>query len=608
MSGAIRSEVLNSRYIFEHQLGLWTFGTTQVLKERNTGDLKTCKLVRKAMLQHPQGVGQKLARLQGFRCPHICPISEVLEDEHYFFVISNRCNGEDLDAWMDRVDALHWVHEATAAAYIAQALVALAHCHAACIFHCDLRPSNVLLTSKMPDATVMLSDFGIAPVLDPDKTMALRHSSGPNPYLAPELLSPSRSKSGEGAADIWSIGAIAHLLLAGQPLKEEGGGGLVNLSGTLAESAWSDRSAVSRDFVRRLLLPAAERPSAAMMLQHPWLKTVILPRGIGGRATQEDAQKKLLCYMLAVLLAPALILPQEFQALRTSFARRDADRDGFMLREAASNLLENHRFKVGASRKISCSTEDLASSEELAAALEIVDVRGTGVFDLCSTACAALAARKLHAMRAAGVPASTADELERYLVAALAEVYGAGGDSVAVVSLPHMRQRLCSEMAVEIETYCGVSYDEILSCFPDTFPKEEELDGHAISSMLTAGAGRGTPLAYGPRSRSSGGCSGHHCCAMSVFASGDRHTDACKEDSEGRFQDNVTYLEEAVDCCGVSAQPSPRACDAWGLFVKAMGPMGALCGVPTAGSLPKAGKFGIPGLSLECREYISSVI
>lgn len=92
---------------------------------------------------------------------------------------------------VDPVELLRIARELTAA------VVAV---HARSVVHCDLKPSNVLLTS---DGGVRLADFGIAqhagetpPTLDPAR--------GTLHYLPPEVLEGARP---DAAADIWGIGA-----------------------------------------------------------------------------------------------------------------------------------------------------------------------------------------------------------------------------------------------------------------------------------------------------------------------------------------------------------------------------------------------------------------
>ena len=58
---------------------------------------------------------------------------------------------------------------------------------------------------------IKVVDFGIANILDPDNSIIQSH---PNEYTVPELLKTSEPQKG-GAADMWSVGAIAHALLVG---------------------------------------------------------------------------------------------------------------------------------------------------------------------------------------------------------------------------------------------------------------------------------------------------------------------------------------------------------------------------------------------------------
>merc|ERR1712232_219130 len=90
----------------------------------------------------------------------------------------------DLADMMEGLEEHHWLREQTCAAYVGQALVALAHSHASKVYHHDLRPSSILLSSKMPDALVVVADVGLAAILDPENEAS---RANPSPYEAPEL-------------------------------------------------------------------------------------------------------------------------------------------------------------------------------------------------------------------------------------------------------------------------------------------------------------------------------------------------------------------------------------------------------------------------------------
>ena len=154
----LRSEVLDPKYIFEHDLGLWNFGAMGVLKERKTGAQKLCKTVSKALVPDRGAALTRLRQLQNLKHPHLCAIYEVLEDGQNFFILTEKLRGGDIENWLNDIDeSTHWLAEQTVAAYICQALVALAHCHSINAFHNDLKPNNVLLSSKLPDAVVMVT-------------------------------------------------------------------------------------------------------------------------------------------------------------------------------------------------------------------------------------------------------------------------------------------------------------------------------------------------------------------------------------------------------------------------------------------------------------------
>ncbi|CAE8732900.1 unnamed protein product [Polarella glacialis] len=174
----VRSQVLDRFYTFEYEVGLWTYGAVQVLKERRGGMLRTCKTVEKAMLKDPVAVLMRLQKLRGLQHPLLCGIREVLEDPHHYFIVSDRMAGGDVADWLDWLDEDDMIQEETCAAYVGQVLVALAYCHSHGCYHQDLRPNNVLLTSREGDARVMVSDVGIAIALDPESAVRIKDGGG----------------------------------------------------------------------------------------------------------------------------------------------------------------------------------------------------------------------------------------------------------------------------------------------------------------------------------------------------------------------------------------------------------------------------------------------
>jgi serine/threonine protein kinase len=93
---------------------------------------------------------------------------------------------------------------------------AVAYAHQRLIVHCDIKPSNILVTS---DGEPKLLDFGIAKLIDPARvgdaagTIAAWRPLTPE-YASPEQLSGLASTT---LSDVYSLGVLLYELLAGRP-------------------------------------------------------------------------------------------------------------------------------------------------------------------------------------------------------------------------------------------------------------------------------------------------------------------------------------------------------------------------------------------------------
>lgn len=475
-----RNLCLERRYIFEYDVGQWTFGTVQVLKERETGSLKTCKVVKKSILRFTSDVLPRLKALAELKHPHLCSITDVLEDKEAYYIVTDFLQGGDVGDWMERLEEGSWLQEATCAAYIRQAVLALAHSHAAQVYHRDLRPSSLLLTSKLPDAVVKVTDFGLAAILDPDNAIV---QSQPCAYTMPEILQSSEQH--RGAADIWSVGAIAHALLVGEAPSEGSKNPGWSLSRQLVvadDEAWSERSSWSCDFTRRCLRQSGERPTSAKLLWHPWLRTLQPLSGSSFQADNDaarDLRHKTLCYLLSVILVPVVVPHMDFDKLRTLFQEADSDKDGLVTRAVGQRLLLQRR--------------NLA--EAVAPALSIVDVCRTDSVDLCALASADLIVRDFFASGPTHAPLCgpfRATDLVGKMMEFFFRTFSEkrNGTPTNVVSAASVRSKLRTATARDLELYAEVRYDDLLDCLPE----EQPIDAQTLTSSLSASECCGTPL------------------------------------------------------------------------------------------------------------------
>ncbi|NUW46350.1 serine/threonine protein kinase [Nonomuraea rhodomycinica] len=95
-------------------------------------------------------------------------------------------------------------------------LAALRTAHQAGICHRDVKPANVLLR---PDGSPVLTDFGIAAMLDSPGLTASGDVVGSPEYIAPERL---RGHEGDPASDLWSLGMLLYVAVEGRhPLRRD---------------------------------------------------------------------------------------------------------------------------------------------------------------------------------------------------------------------------------------------------------------------------------------------------------------------------------------------------------------------------------------------------
>jgi len=472
---AVRRSVVDQKYVFEYEVGLWTFGTIQVRKDNETGDLKLVRTVQKPHIRNPSMVMPSLQRLKELKHTHISGVTDALEDSQNFYIVSDQTQGGDLQDWLERLADGYHLQEQTVATYLRQLLQALTYCHSKCIYHRDLRPSSVCLTSKMPDATVKVSDIGLAAILDPDNAITQRN---PNPYTAPEVLSGADPVV-SGAPDMWSVGALAQKMLVGRAPQDDDDGhpAWLNRIRGKEDKLWADRSEVARDFVQRLLRPANERSTSAKALAHPWLRTV-MPIGTqikSGKEKARDVRHKSLCYMLAVLLTPNMVPHRDFEQLRLAFLQKDTDGDGFV--------------PLGVAQRVILAR--CAYNEAIAAALDIVDVNQSEVIDLCAATCADLIAREFFASGPTGQPLAgpfRANDLAPRMLKRFFEVYG--DRRQPMVTTAAVRAKLRTATANNMESHAGVVYEDILSAFPE----DRVIDSQLLSQQLSSQGGHGTPL------------------------------------------------------------------------------------------------------------------
>ncbi|MFE5942553.1 serine/threonine-protein kinase [Streptomyces sp. NPDC056480] len=206
---------IGSRYTTHQILGRGSAGTVW-LGEGPEGPVAV-KLLREDLASDQELVGrfvQERTALLGLDHPRVVKVRDLVVDGNDLALVMDLVRGTDLRTRLDRERRL--APEA-AVAIVADVADALAAAHAAGIVHRDVKPENILLDMEGPLGPggahpALLTDFGVAKLIDtPGRTKATRIIGTPD-YLAPEIVEglPPRA-----AVDIYALATVLYELLAG---------------------------------------------------------------------------------------------------------------------------------------------------------------------------------------------------------------------------------------------------------------------------------------------------------------------------------------------------------------------------------------------------------
>ncbi|KAF5927966.1 hypothetical protein HPG69_013796 [Diceros bicornis minor] len=244
--------------------------------------------------------------------PHIVRILDVYENMHH----SKRCllivmecmeGGELFSRIQERGDQAFTEREA--AEIMRDIGTAIQFLHSQNIAHRDVKPENLLYTSKEKDAILKLTDFGFAkettqnalqtPCYTPyyvgfclgSKTLGAESPPVPSAMVAPEVLGPEKY---DKSCDMWSLGVIMYILLCGFPPFYSNTGQAISPGMKrrirlgqygFPNPEWSEVSDDAKQLIRLLLkTDPTERLTITQFMNHPWINTPLHT----ARVLQED--------------------------------------------------------------------------------------------------------------------------------------------------------------------------------------------------------------------------------------------------------------------------------------------------------------------------------
>ncbi|AJT66762.1 serine/threonine-protein kinase [Streptomyces chattanoogensis] len=206
---------IGSRYTAHQILGRGSAGTVW-LGEGPEGAV-AIKLLREDLASDQELVGrfvQERTALLSLEHPHVVGVRDLVVDGNDLALVMDLVRGTDLRTRLERERRL--APEA-AVAIVADVADGLAAAHAERIVHRDVKPENVLLDMQGPLGPggahpALLTDFGIARLVDaPGGTRSTKVIGTPD-YLAPEIIEglPPRA-----SVDVYALATVLYELLAG---------------------------------------------------------------------------------------------------------------------------------------------------------------------------------------------------------------------------------------------------------------------------------------------------------------------------------------------------------------------------------------------------------
>ncbi len=156
---------------------------------------------------------QEARLLAELRHPSLPRVTDHFEEDGNVYLVMDYIYGKRLDQVIAQDGDLS---EERVLDWARQLMEALAYCHKQGVIHRDVKPQNVIITSR--DRAVLV-DFGLAKLMDPSnpRTRTVMQGLGTPEYAPPEQYDTKDGRRTDSRTDIYSLGATLYHALAGKP-------------------------------------------------------------------------------------------------------------------------------------------------------------------------------------------------------------------------------------------------------------------------------------------------------------------------------------------------------------------------------------------------------
>jgi tRNA A-37 threonylcarbamoyl transferase component Bud32/tetratricopeptide (TPR) repeat protein len=204
------------RYDIERVLGEGAMGRVYEGKDTRLHRKVAVKTILKSALdgdsakEYSQRFAREAQAVARLNHPNIVQVFDFAEEGDVAYIVMELVRGRELKTFFDakeRFELKESVH------IMGELCDALHFAHEAGIVHRDIKPANVMIDSQ---GRVKLTDFGVARIADPDRTVTDKTQAG-TVVGTPAYMSPEQVNGGtlDRRSDIFSAGVILYEFLCG---------------------------------------------------------------------------------------------------------------------------------------------------------------------------------------------------------------------------------------------------------------------------------------------------------------------------------------------------------------------------------------------------------
>jgi len=265
-------ESYKKKYKVVQKIGSGSFGKVYKVIHLITNQIRAMKLINKETILYQDDEKKFLKEIE-ILCkldhPHIIKIFEYYEDESYYYIVTELCEGGEL---FEQIVKNQSFNESDASIIMKQLFSAVFYMHSKGILHRDLKPENILLESKSGEMFIKIIDFGTSNYFQNNTKFKLK--IGTPYYIAPEVIKQNYTNK----CDLWSCGVILYILLSGtapfngstdEEIMENVSSGKYDFE----DDIWEDVSSEAKNLINKLLTYDPEkRINAEEAIQDVWIE------------------------------------------------------------------------------------------------------------------------------------------------------------------------------------------------------------------------------------------------------------------------------------------------------------------------------------------------